>query len=523
MFLSVMVLIVIGMVQGCSSSTETATTTTAATTTTTITTTTTTGASTTTTTSTSTTTTTIGSQVAISGTLSLSGVGAQSFGVGASTVAESYIVVAQSADSGEMKFATTDSSGDFSITVATGESWTLNIIDSNAEYTGPVIMSSMEGHQAAMALMTSTNIDLGDIAINSTSGLISPSEEVTTTLIDTSEVARTDVDGVPVGVGNSGKGTDAEYSGELASGYDTDKDGLPNVFDADNDGDGTIDELDSGSGLLAEAVIGNDNVDAVDLSSQLSLSYNDTNNFNPADNSALFIAINPSTTIVDDVVSVEVTSVSNRYANATLITPSGSSETYPADGTSWAAGGYQLYNVLEGDTVRYIAWINPLTQPQAGDTFVFRLTYNDESYEEFAKMINYSFSTVASLSAYSVGTGESVTAPAQNDSSNPIILSGTTEATFSLNRPVDENVVSIAGFNYSLTVFTYSDISFESSVSSSFPETEVSDDGVGDVEISYTFPTAVGTTEIRAYKVDLDCKSSPGGDQATQYLYLVRE
>ncbi len=493
---------------GCSTSTDTTTTTAAATTTT---------------TAATTTTTTVLTQAVISGSLSLSGVGAAATGVKSFAAAESYVVVAQNTDTGELSFATTDSAGDFEITVSTSESWSLNVIGSDAEYTGPIVIATLEGDQAAMAVDTSANVALGSIVIDSSTGSIAPTAEVDSNLVSTTEVARVDEHDVPVGVGNAGKGTAADYNGTLTSGFDADKDGLPNFLDADNDGDGTIDELDTGSGLLTEAVVGLDAVDAIDLSSQLSLSYNQTSSYDPAQNSSLFIAVNPSSSVVENVVSLEVTSVSTRYANATLIPPSGTSQTYPDEGTSWANTGYQLFKVIEGETVRYIAWINPLTHPQAGDVFVFRMTYNDDAYDEFSKMINYSFSSVASLQAYSVGTSEMITAPAANDSSNPIVLTGTTEVTLRVNRPTDENSETISGFTYSLTLFTYSDTSFEASVASSFPEVEVDDDGVGAVDIGYTFPSSVGTTEVVAYKVDIDCKSSPGGDQATQYLYLVRE
>lgn len=477
-------------------------------------------------------------QVKINGTLSVDS-GVTGGSVKILTAAPSYIVVAQNTQTGTIEFTTTNSSGYFEFTVPANETYSINVIGSDSKYKGPIVIDDLGSNQAAMGLTTASTVELGNILINSSTGKIAPTGEVAAGCISTTEVARTDANGKPVGVGNTGKGSAAQYSGTLASGFDPDKDGLPNFVDADNDGDGVIDELDPGSGITTETVAANDRIDFADIYMSLNVSYDNCQKFDPVKQSSLYFLVRPNASAINDIATIEITSIATEYASATLIeTHTCEGVSYP-DWTPWSNLGYKLckseLEIMEGPgqgqiVTEWGAQIRPMVHPQAGDVFVFKVTYNDGSYDKFSRIVNYSFSSVPSLESYRIGEGALQDPPGTNDPSNVITFTGTTEITLNYVRPIDEKGQTLTGFKY-----MYS-IDFYKTFLSYWPQSEYADtirgtitdadDGSEDnITLHYVLPTEYGGQNVKAYRIDLRCSTPTGAGNGSSGLlmYFKRE
>jgi hypothetical protein len=483
---------------------------------------------------TSTTTTTIFSGTAtVSGTLYTGSVGASASDVKSFAVAQGYRIVAQNAATGEFKFIETDSSGRFTFTSPANETWLINIIDNNTQYTGPVVARDMGGSEAAMGIQTAAaSVELGDVLINPSTGLIAPTAALDSEFVGSAEVARTDGNGVPVGVGNAGKGSAADYSGPLASGFDSDKDGLPNFVDADNNGNGVIDEVDPGSGVTTEAVVDNPRIESADVHANLDLGYDHVQNFNAAQYAALEFVVVPDASVIGSITSVRITSIPTRYANAELIDAQTIEGTSYPDHTLWSQTGAVGYGL--GFTPASQSWsgvdqwsvyVRAGVQPQPGDVFVFQVNYSDGSSDEFSRMVNYAFSDITSLASYQVAGDIVRTAPATNEPSVPLTLAGTTEITLNYNRPADENSNTLTGFAYDYFIDLYK------TYSASWPDSDfvdtvqgaitLQDDGSGSyITLHQVLPTAYGGQTIEAYRVAVRCTTPAGAGNASTSLMM---
>ncbi len=479
-----------------------------------------------------TTTTLPSSQVTMSGTLYSGTTASSAQGVKSLAAATGYLVVAQNADSGALEYASADSSGRFEFTLPSNQTYTINVIDADAQYTGPMVVSDMGGSQAAMGLSLSSTLELGDVLVNTTTGKIAPTSAVGTGHVAAGQVARTDANGAPLGVGNAGKGSAANYSGTLQAGFDSDKDGLPNFVDADNNGNGVIDELDPGSGVTTESVTDNARIDSVDVYTSLNLSYDNVQNFSPAQHSGLEFLVTPDPSVVSLIDSVAVTSIPAQYANAEFIeAQTVNGVTYP-DHAKWRTASYGLGYIAAAQALsgkdQWSAYIRPLVLPQPGDMFVFRVNYSDGTYDEFSRMVNYRFSTIPSLESYQLAGDVVRAAPAVNSPPSPFTLVGTTEITLNYGRPTDEDGNVLTGFAYEYYIELYKtyqaswpDSEFVDTISGTITS---ADDGSGNnVVLHYVLPTSYGGENIRAYRVSLRCATPPGAGNASSSLLMYFE
>jgi hypothetical protein len=165
---------------------------------------------------------------------------------------ENYTVAAVGKSTGQIYFSSTktDSAGNFTISnLPSGESYYLELLDSTNKLVAPVSMGTTGG-KAVMAITpeSSSTINLGQIAYNSTQGAAAPTVEPTSLLDKSTSVeAKAGTTLVPTGAGNYGKGSGTQTSTYNSNVADGDKDGLPNIVDADNNGDLVVDEFDGQS------------------------------------------------------------------------------------------------------------------------------------------------------------------------------------------------------------------------------------------------------------------------------------
>lgn len=401
---------------------------------------------------TTTTTLPISGVVSISGKLS-TGVVASSAGAKAQAVAyaaiSDYTVAAVSKDTGMVYFADAKTGSDGSFTVSklpSGESFYLEVLDNTNKFAAPISMGSSEGKPVMAIDPTSATTDLGSIVYDSSKGVAAPTLEPTAILDKgASAEAKSGETLVPVGAKNFGKGDEAKFSGTYdPDKADGDKDGLPNFFDADNNGDGVVDEID---GLYTrEAFIPGAIPNFFTyVFSNLKIDYDHRDTFNTEPN-----AYNAMT------IAVGVTSNAGKGA------PSGKtiSSVKVADGPTWMSkatiadgGGLWStisYNVpLKGADVYEVQLngLKPLIDVNAGDILKFQVTYTDGTSEESVKMLNFVFTDIPRAVAFRVG-GSGPYQTISSSASGPLSTASTSEVWLKWIRPKDETGKEIIGGKY---------------------------------------------------------------------------
>lgn len=172
----------------------------------------------------------------------------------ASGVKGGMMVVAQVVgDGAETLRAFTDLAGNFNLEIPDslkGSDFILSLVDAQGRALGPIIDAAQNAQNSlrpiGMALKEGINaVDFGAVQV-AANGLISTASTPAGLSAVPGLVARVDASGLPVGVGNFGKGEAAKVTGVLPSGsvIDKDQDGLIDLVDADDDGDGILDDFD---------------------------------------------------------------------------------------------------------------------------------------------------------------------------------------------------------------------------------------------------------------------------------------
>lgn len=160
-----------------------------------------------------------------------------------------YSVLILNNGTGEQGIATVAADGTFSTTAVGGSSYTVNVMDSGNKYIGTLETGVVASDRVSVGVVTGgdgTTTDFGTIAANTTTGEITSDQTLTT---DSNQLAYA-ANGVIAG-GNSGEGS-SNYSETLgltctlkeADCADYDHDGVPDIFDTDNDNNTYADEID---------------------------------------------------------------------------------------------------------------------------------------------------------------------------------------------------------------------------------------------------------------------------------------
>ncbi len=160
-------------------------------------------------------------------------------------------------ENGDTHVGSLKSSGAFSIkslSLTQLKNASLHLIDGDGRYAGPVVLAT-KGSQASITFSgktpRSSTLQLGKISLNSGYATLKKNQ------LDKTQYSRPRVgavDGKPIGAGEMGLVQSTTTSGlriqddtESNPGADEDLDGIPNAFDADDDGDLIIDATDPDS------------------------------------------------------------------------------------------------------------------------------------------------------------------------------------------------------------------------------------------------------------------------------------
>lgn len=374
--------------------------------------------------------------VAVSGTIASNEAGQSVPG------ADAYTVFVVSDTTGEVYSDDVDDSGAFSLDLPDSESgstFTVTIADGLGKSLGPVLFDGL----GSTGLKPVGTANLGTIALPpdpNTSpiepGLGANTDDMIATTIQT----RLDSNGVPIGIGSKGKGDDAELIGPVTGKADIDRDGLISIFDADDDGDGVVDDFDSTSSSSRGGA-------RVNFFMNLKIAAENANTYYTGSTSAIETRRATDTIITFEVVDDDpndgpaISSVTMYESPGPTYISGSDLQTNGTGGlvyTPWSDTSY----AFEEGTDRFNAFVRPNDLMEAGDTFRIQITFEDGTSFSTWRMINFVFTNIPKLIKYGSPLGMTpfdITNASINGTLNkPIRFDNTRDLVLEFEPPVDE-------------------------------------------------------------------------------------
>ena len=152
-----------------------------------------------------------------------------------------YTIIAQSDQTGEIYRTEAEAGSDFELDLPAdeeGNSFVVTILGPDGRTVGPIVFDTAAG-TTGITPAGDTSLGEIDLPANPETAPIEPGDDADLDdLLDEDVFARVDDNGVPVGIASHGKGADAQTDSAGSDQADGDHDGLIDVFDADDDGDG---------------------------------------------------------------------------------------------------------------------------------------------------------------------------------------------------------------------------------------------------------------------------------------------
>lgn len=365
--------------------------------------------------------------------------------------AEGYMVAAQSIETTEIYSAETDPNGSFELEIPDseqGNAFAVVLLDPQGRPVGPVVFDETGG-EAHTAANLEQPISLGEVTVpdDPAAQPLMPGEGFDGQgLIADDVMARTDENGVPVGVPSLGKGASAmgTPADSLRQSLDRDRDGLPDFIDADNDGDGVVDDFDDEGGDDAGAKPGF----RLNFFMNLKISEESADVYYLGTLSQRQSALAEDTVITFEI--IEEPDHTPAIASVRLLdrpAPSYvSSMTILNSGALWSDSGY----VFDEAGDRFQQFAVPHALIDAGDTFMVAVELEDGTMRLCYSMINYVFTNIprlirygtpGAMSAYTAGSGISF------DPNQDLVLE--------FEPPKDETGAYLTGFDYTFQIFYY--------------------------------------------------------------------
>jgi len=397
---------------------------------------------------------------------------------------ETYMVVAQSNETGKIYRGSTDEAGQFEIDIPeaeAGNTFMTTVIGPEGQALGPVLFDTTED-TGATGLALDGEVSLGtiDLPPDPTSEPILPGDDADFDgdMVDDEVQARLDENGVPVGLPTHGKGLEAENDSPAPDQMiDADQDGLIDMVDADDNGNGIVDDFD-GNGEVGGTPPGI----SVNFFMNLKIGAERAEVYYTGTEEEIASGLSTDTVITFEVMT-EPGSPRKITGARMLDVPA---PPYLSDSlkTSDGFGGIQLTPWVESNYAldaysdRFGAFVVPGAVMNSGDTFTLEVTYEDGTTEQYSRMINYVFKNIPKLVRYGhaeamqdfhlvqVGDPDGPELPESENPpgppingtvENPILFDGTKDLVLVFNPPLDETGAYLTKLDYSFQIFYHAE------------------------------------------------------------------
>ncbi len=379
--------------------------------------------------------------------------------------------------------ATTNAEGEFELTLTANEPYMLAIVHEGA-FVGPTVFAGGDD-EVNEVIKPGADTDLGDIVIDPESGFARTESEPD--CLDPDTIARAE-GGVPFGAAADGKDILPEVTPRDDS--DEDMDGIPNLFDADEDNDGFrngIIIMPSASTVMSE------NVESVFISSNIWAQHQTTSDQDAKDLISMRLNVIPKEGKEDLIKSVKCVGVPAIIANtATIFNASslGNPDDYPQEGTLWDDPSVDYHLYWTGTLNQWIVAIIPHEIMSIGDTFTVRVSYDEEGedYEDFFLTMSYVLTDWAKITTYNdtalPDDEGSKFAPAEYDADELEIV---------FAKPLDEDQAVLEGLTYTVRYGPTTCPDGQCLVPEDVIEAPV-EDVPGSPTLSFSIPTEVAQT-----------------------------
>jgi hypothetical protein len=404
-----------------------------------------------------------------------------------------FTVVAQSDATGEVFRGETAVDGEFNIDIPddeVGSSFMVTILGPDGRAVGPVVLDAA-GDEGTTGLALDRAADLGTIELPddpTQTPIVPGADSDVADLLDPSITARLNADGAPVGLASVGKGDEADASGSPSGALvDADSDGLIDMLDADDDGDGTVDDFDTSGPAPATPADAH-----VNFFMNLKIGTDFAPTYYTGTTAQIAERLSYDTVITLEVMTEPsatraITAAQMLETPGPAYLPIAQKTGEGAVGALWVDTDYAFDSL--GD--RWGVWIRPNAVMDAGDTFTLDVSFDDDTTEQYSRMINYVFKNIPKLIEY--GSAGSLTAfdldggGADGTPARPLTFDGTQDLVLIFNPPPDETGAPITGMNYSFQLSYY--------------RTDGSAVSGGDINWTATCPTPIADFDRGTYLV----------------------
>lgn len=360
---------------------------------------------------------------------------------------EIFTVLATANETGESFYGQTGTNGGFTVSIPeskTNNTFTLTILSPVGHAVGPILLGT-NSTGGFTGLSIGSNSDIGDIDVPSVPGsngifALNPS---TVGVVSNTKV-NLSATGAPTGLESLGKGTNSlgSLNASTNQAQDKDQDGLVDALDADDDGNGVIDDFESNTELVKKSGLpAGYQVFIVQVLAlqphQLTNYYNgsaaDVSNALARDMRLELWVYVPAQSGVNDS-GVSSVKILENPGPTYIKGLSAMSYDLPYQPQEFQNNGRPLFK--GGGTYN--------TMLNAGDSFTFQVNYADGTKKTFTRMLNYVFKSALRL--LQTGSSNNMTNFAlfnkynqyNGGPSTPVLFDGTNDLYLTFNPPKDE-------------------------------------------------------------------------------------
>ena len=389
----------------------------------------------------------------------ISGTASGGLGISAkSIVLDNYMIWAQNVGSQRVYFANFEADGRFNLEVETtkdqnkGNRFIMLLVRKDPLSIVGTLTASHDVSAGSAATGIAVNGDISGFSITFNPDAFKAIVQSADADFEVDQTFKTRLSSdVPVGMGNAGKGAAAVTGSVNSTNFvDKDEDGIPDLFDAMNDGQ-ILDNRSTEN--IYDAAKASNTVKSVIMFMNLKVQKENQSSVDMVtENASVVIQVNPYDSA--KISHVEAYLVNTHYSGSTVdLFPNGftylDSTPWPA-GVSWNASTppYKLYKVNALGTVVWTVLVKPMNNRFVpGDLVLLKVTTTSGATEYYWTSINFKFKTLPTDTTSWLGGAGTVASPYVTAASGNVSVSWT--------APKDEAGNDLAGVNYRLELFYY--------------------------------------------------------------------